>query len=84
MADVKDLAQMNAVVVLESLAQACRENAQRLAEGESPEFAAGLRLAYLDALPVLIEEAELHGVPLESIGLAGYDPYKDPSLVPTR
>lgn len=72
--------QMNALVVLESVALACRENARQFADGKSKDFAAGLRLAYLDALSVLVEEAGIHGVPLSDIGLEGYDPYRDPAL----
>lgn len=75
-----DERQRDALVVLESLAVTCRKNARALAEGESDEFVAGLRMAYLDVLSVLVEEAQVHGVPLSDIGLTGYDPYRDPAL----
>lgn len=76
-----DRVQQNALVVLESLAMTCRRNAVDLANGKSPEFTEGLRMAYLDVLSVLVEEAALHGVPLDAIGLAGYDPYSAPELM---
>lgn len=81
MATKDEKLRLSALVVLENVAMTCRQNVLELAAGKSDEFSAGLRMAYLDALSVLVEEAELHGVPLADIGLAGYDPYRDPTLL---
>ncbi len=70
------LNRLDVLVILEEVLLAARQHGVEAAKG-SKEFEQGLAMAYYDVLTVAIEQAQLLGVDLDEIGLAGFDPDKE-------
>ncbi|MFO1428792.1 MAG: hypothetical protein U1F76_01420 [Candidatus Competibacteraceae bacterium] len=70
------LNRLDVLVILEEVLLVARQHGVEAAKG-SKEFDQGLAMAYYDVLTVAIEQAQLLGVDLDEIGLAGFDPDKE-------
>lgn len=61
-------------VVLQEVLAAAKEAALESAQKPDDPFESGHVMAYYDVLTVAIEQAEVMDIPLEELGLGGFDP----------
>ncbi|MBW7899837.1 MAG: hypothetical protein H3C26_00020 [Rhodocyclaceae bacterium] len=67
------MAQADFKVVLQEIVHAARDGAAE-ANREGGSFSSGKVMAYYDVLTIAMEQAEVMNIPLDEIGLEGFDP----------
>ena len=67
-----EIRKLDYLVILEEILSTARQNGLEAA-AERADFDQGRAFAYYDILTVAIEQAELLGIPLEDLGLQGFD-----------